>query len=55
MILTLDETDFMSCNKEDIVRGIGNYFTLGNITPFMKVILYWKTNTGFPEKITEIR
>ena len=54
LILTLDETDFMFCNKEDIVKGINNYFTLRDITPFMKVILYGKTNTGFPEKITEI-
>ncbi len=54
LILTLDNTDFMFCSEEDIVKGIDTYFTLKDITPFVKVILYWKINTGFPKKITEI-
>lgn len=54
LILTLDDTSFKFANKHDIHHGINSYWTLTNIAPFKKIVLYWKTNTGYPEKIKEI-
>lgn len=54
LILTLDDTNFKYCNRNDIYIGINSYYTLTEIKPFEKIILYWKTYTGYPEKIIEI-
>lgn len=54
LILTLDDTLFRFCNKEDIDTGINYYYTQKDIKPFEKIILYWKSYTGYPQKITEI-
>lgn len=54
LILTLDDTLFNFCTKYDIIRGIQTYFTLSDINPFAKIVLYWKTSTGYPKKIKEL-
>ena len=54
LILTLDDTNFKFANKNDVYHGINSYWTLTKIAPFEKIVLYWKTNTGFPKKIIEI-
>ena len=54
LILTLDDTNFKFANKNDVYHGINSYWTLTKITPFKKIVLYWKTSTGFPERIIEI-
>ena len=54
LILTLDDTNLKFANKNDVYHGISSYWTLTNIAPFEKIVLYWKTNTGFPEKIIAI-